>query len=135
VGQFLSAAEVDFGNPLLREYVLGNGELFVITKTAKADSFSVTFADSRGAHVAIDIPPIHQAVQGSLEVSAAADSSWVVKFSGSALLTFGFQCFQIGVLDGVISLTNVKAGAVIAAVETAVDPPVMLNSSGLLTVS
>ena len=115
VGNYLRDAEVDTGNLVLREYVLGNGELYLITKTAKSSSFTVKFESNSDTAVEVDVPVIQQAVGGNVKVTSVNATNSEITFEGTAKLTFAFQCFQVGVLDGNLALTSVKAGAIAAA--------------------
>jgi hypothetical protein len=134
VGNYLRAAEVDAGNLVLREYVLGNGELFLITKIAKSNSFTVKFADSSETGVEVDVPTIQGVVGGNVKVEGSGQKSSVLTFSGPAQLVFAFQCFQVGVLDGFLSLTSVKAGAVAAATLEGEGEPSLLQPTQLISI-
>lgn len=116
VGNYLKDAEVDAGNLVLREYVLGNGELFLITKIAKSNIFTVKFQSSSGTGVEVDVPVIKEVIGGNVKVEVGGENNSVVSFEGKTKLAFAFQCFQVGVLDGNLALTSVKAGAITAAV-------------------
>lgn len=48
VGNYLRNAAVDNANLILQQYVLGNGELFLVTKIAKYNKFSVKFEKGNG---------------------------------------------------------------------------------------
>ena len=135
VGNYLKNAEVDAANLVLREYVLGNGELFLITKTAKSNVFTVKFESSSGTAVGVDVPVIQQLVGGNVKVEASGENNSVVSFEGKTRLAFAFQCFQLGVLDGVLALTSVQAGAVTAAAGAAGESkPEALAAASLLDV-
>jgi hypothetical protein len=115
VGNYLRSAAVDAGNLILEQYVLGNGELFLITKIAKSKKFSIKFEKSNGVDAKVDVPAIQQIAGGKITVGASGDSKSTLSFEGATPLRFAFQCFQVGVVDGVLSLTSVQAGAVPAA--------------------
>lgn len=131
VGNYLRNAEVDAGNLLLEQYVLGNGELFLITKTAKSKKFSVTYERSTGVAAKVDLPVLQGLVGGDVKVEANGANNSVVTFEGKENLVFAFQCFRVGVRDGDLSLTSVKAGGAVFAV-SAGDRPVLLDAEGLI---
>jgi hypothetical protein len=121
VGNYLKDAEVDAANLVLREYVLGNGELFLITKVAKSNVFTVKFQSSSGTAIGVDVPVIKAVAGGNVKVDVGGESNSEVSFQGNTRLSFAFQCFQVGVLDGNLALTSVKAGAIAAAVPASGD--------------
>lgn len=116
VGNYLRDGHVDAGNLILQQYVLGNGELFVVTKVAKSKTFSVSYTRSGSSGVTVDVPALQALAGANVKVGASGASSSLVTFDGDTPLGFAFQCFQVGVVEGVLSLTSVKAGGVTAAV-------------------
>jgi hypothetical protein len=130
VGQYLRNAEIDAENPLIAEYVFGNGRLYLITRTLKSNKFRVEAKASMGGSVDIQVPKIKEVVGGNIEVSGEVSGSNAVTYEGKVALVFGFQCLDVGVLDGVLSLQNAAAGSV--AMDATVPQPVMLDSDGLL---
>jgi hypothetical protein len=55
----------------------------------------------------------------------------MVTYEGVVPLVFGFQCLDLGVRNGVLSLENTAAGAV--ALDADKDPPaVILDAEGLV---
>jgi hypothetical protein len=135
VGNYLRDAEVDSGNLILKQYVMGNGELFLITKVAKSNVFSVKFESSTGTAVEVDVPVVKEVVGGNVKVDASGEKNSVVSFEGPTKLSFAFQCFQVGVVNGDLALTSVKAGAVAAAMTGGgKSEPHLLDSTQLLDV-
>jgi hypothetical protein len=135
VGNYLKSADVDSGNLVLQQYVLGNGNLYLITKTAKSKKFTVQYEISNGVDAAVNVPVLNQMVGGNVTVNASGARSGSVSFEGTQDLVFAFQCFQVGVVDGVLSLTSVQAGGVYLSVDqTGGDKPAVLPSDGLLAV-
>ncbi len=135
VGNYLKDCQVDASNLILQEYVLGNGELYVVTKVARSKKFSVSYETKSGIGAKVDVPALQALVGANVKAGADAQSAWVVSFEGATPLGFAFQCLQVGVVDGVLSLTSVKAGAVTAAAgkDLTATPPT-LNPAGLLEV-
>lgn len=121
VDRYLSGAPVISSGPLLTEYVLGNGALFLITETIKSKRFTVKYETHDEVAAKVDVPVLQELVGGNVSVSTSSDTSGSVTYEGSKALTFGFRCLELGVLDGNLRLTAVKAGAVPLAVETTVE--------------
>lgn len=111
VSSFLRRTEIDRDSPLLEQYVLGRGNLYVITAVVRAQKFLVSAEARGGGGVSVDVSAIQGAVGG--DVSVAADTSRVgaVSYEGKERLTFGFKCFEIGVEDGVITMLNARPGS------------------------
>jgi len=110
IGDFLRDGEVDAGNLILREYVLGNGELFLITETTKANKFTVNYEIKRGVGAKVDVPVIQQLVGANVSVQSDKESASTVVFEGPDHLTFGFKCLKVEVGDGDLRLMNSRAG-------------------------
>jgi hypothetical protein len=134
IGNFLKNGEVDSENPILNQYVMGNGRLYVLTRTIKTNKFTVKAEDSGGAEVALDVPSIKEMLNGRVQVSAESDSAGTVTYEGPKHLTFGFECFEVGVEEGVLTMMSAKAGSVaLSSGATAARPdPVLLDPVGLL---
>jgi len=127
IGNYLKDGEVDAGNLILQQYVLGDGELFVVTKVAKSKKFSVSYEKKNSAGAKVDVPVLQSLAGANVSVSADSKNASLITFEGPTPLGFAFQCFQVGVADGQLSLTSVKAGAVAAATtgELAAQPPTL----------
>jgi hypothetical protein len=133
VGDYLRDGDVDADNPILQEYVLGNGELFTVIETVKAKSLSVKYEREDGVNAAVDVPVIQGIVGANVEVSTHASSTGTVTYKGQKQLVFGFRCFAVGVLDGDLRLTTSKAGAVPLAVgESSADAAIAADSTILV---
>jgi hypothetical protein len=111
VGNYLRDGDVDAGNDVLAEYVLGNGELFVITEIVKSKSFGVIYEREDGVAASVDVPEIQGLVGGAVKLETASGSTSTVTYTGQTRLVFGFRCFEVGVLDGDLRLTTSEAGA------------------------
>jgi hypothetical protein len=112
VDHYLTGAEINAAGPLLSEYVLGNGSLFVVTETIKARRFEVVYETREGVGARVDVPALQGLVGASVEVSAVSERAGTVAYAGARPLVFGFRCLELGVLDGELRLTTVDAGAV-----------------------
>jgi hypothetical protein len=113
VGNYLRDAEVDSGNVVLAEYVLGNGRLYLIVDGIKTKKLTVKYERSDGVAAKVDVPLIQQIVGAKVSVSAESASSGAITYEGSKYLTFGFRCLEVGVLDGELSLVSSKPGPVV----------------------
>lgn len=137
VGDYLRDSEVDADNPILHEYILGNGELYVVTQTVKSNQLSVTAETNDGSGVRLDVPAIQDALGGRVAVSRQGQSSTAITYSGTKKLVFGFKCFTVGLLDGRISLVATRAGSLALALSSlspASGPPALLSRHGLVEI-
>jgi hypothetical protein len=132
VGSYLRNGEVDADNLVLQQYVMGNGELFLVTKTAKSRRFTVKYEKRNETAASVDLPALQALASANVNVTAAGDSNSEVTFEGSSPLAFGFQCFRVGVVEGVLSLTTVQAGAIAAAVGNPAEKPQLLSDAGMM---
>jgi hypothetical protein len=115
IGDYLRDGVVDAGNIVLKEYVLGRGELFLITKTAKSKTFKVKFERKNGTAAKVDVPVLSNAVGGNIQVDASGESNSTITFTGPKPLVFGFECFRVAVKNGELGLVSVQAGNVVMA--------------------
>jgi len=133
VGSYLRDSEVDADNLILQQYVMGNGTLYLITKTAKSNKITVTYERSDGVAARLDVPVLQDVAGGNVEVDTSSAASGKITFEGDEDLVFAFQAFQVGVVDGVLSLTSVRPGGVFLAVDDPDgDRPVIFDTHGLL---
>jgi hypothetical protein len=133
VGEYLKNGDVNADNLILEQYVLGNGELFVISTIAKSKKFSISYERKNSVGAKVDVPALQALASTNVKVSVDAAGSSTVSFEGKTPLSFAFQCLQVGVVDGQLSLTTVKAGAVAAtAAADLKTPPPALGASGLI---
>jgi hypothetical protein len=58
-GGYLKGAHVDADNLVLKQYVLGNGQLFLITKIVKSTKFSVKYTKNGGVDASVQVPVVH----------------------------------------------------------------------------
>ncbi len=120
VDRYLTGAAVNADGPLLSEYVLGNGDVFLITETVKSSTFTVKYETHDDVEAKVDVPALQELVGANIDVSASTESSGSVVYKGSKPLVFGFRCLELGILDGDLRLTTVQAGAVPLAVAAGV---------------
>lgn len=134
VGNYLRDGAVDAGNLVLRQYVMGNGSLFLITRIVKSKKFTVVFERSNNVAASVNVPVIQNVAGGSVKIEADSQRSHVISFEGDRELTFGFKCFEVGVVNGELSLIAGKEGAVAlsAAPEPEKVPPVILREDALI---
>lgn len=112
VGQYLRQAVIDVGNPVLDRYVMGKGELFLITEVLKSRSITVRAERSQGGTAAIEVPVVQQIASGKLDVDVSQASTGVVTYSGEKALAFGFKCFRVGLEDGELQLSPMAPGGI-----------------------
>jgi hypothetical protein len=131
VGDYLREAQVDAANLILQQYVLGRGVLYLITRTVKSREFTVRYERKNQTDASVDVRVLKDLVGTNVEVEAAAERSSVISFSGRTPLVFGFQCFRVGVSEGDLALTSVRAGNVsLAADRNAAEKPDLLADEG-----
>jgi hypothetical protein len=114
--------------------VLGNGQLYLITKIIKSNKFTVKYTKNKGVAASVQIPVIQQALGGSVSLNTAGGSDATLTFQGASPLSFRFQCFQVGVKDGVLDMVSTKAGSVFGIAEASAPPEPTVFVSGLLEV-
>ncbi len=133
VGNYLRAADVDAGNLVLKQYVMGQGKLYLITKTAKSAKLTVSYERSDGVAASLDVPVLQSVAGGSLSIDASQASQGRITFSGPQRLVFAFQAFQVGVENGALSLSSVKPGGVfLKSAPSPAATPMLLDAEGLL---
>jgi hypothetical protein len=136
VGDYLRAGNVDVGNLVLKEYVLGRGRLYLITETIKTRSLTVTAEGKGGASVDLDVPAIKELLEGQVDVKAESERSSTVTYQGSDYLVFGFKAFVVGVSDGVLSLVSASPGHVALNSDNLADAatadPMVFDEGGLM---
>jgi hypothetical protein len=131
VGNYLRDADVDAGNLILQQYILGRGELYLITKTAKSRQFSVKYERKNGTAAQVDLEVLPKLTGGNVTVDSSKEVSGLLTFSGNTPLVFGFQCFRVGVANGELALTSVRAGNIaLAAGAAALEQPDFLADQG-----
>lgn len=136
IGNYLRSGVVDTGNLIIEQYVLGNGRLFVISRTIKTSKFTVQTEQDRAAQGGLDVPPIQSVANGHLKVDTSAVASGTVAYEGDKNLIFGFECFEVGVVDGKLSITSTRSGPLaLADGAPASVLPTMLGDGNLLNLT
>lgn len=135
IGNYLKEGVVDVDNLILRQYVMGNGQLYLITKTIKSNKITVKYERADGVEASVDVPAVKNLAGANVKVSTGSESSSTLTYEGKESLAFGFVCYEVGVDDGTITLEASKPGTVAAAVSsnTQDEEAAQLTESGLLT--
>lgn len=134
VGEFLKRGTVNADNPVFQQYVVGNGDLFLITETLKSKKFTVSASKKDGTEVGLDIPAIKELVGGNVAVTATSERTATVTYEGDNRVVFGFACFQVGIDEGVLSLVVHKPSEAMAlslATPEGGSGQVLIGSAGL----
>jgi hypothetical protein len=104
ISRYLSSGDIRADDPLFREYVLGNGDLYVITEVLSSKSLVVLFERSQGVGANLKVPAIHALSTATLEIETEVDEKHAVRYTGDSAVVFGFKCYAIGLLGGDLSL-------------------------------
>jgi hypothetical protein len=133
VGNYLRDGNVDASNPVLREYILGNGHLHLITETIRTKQLTVSYQRSEGVAAKVEVPVLQELVGGNVEVKMEAQAEGKVTFEGPDYLAFGFRCYEIGVDGPYLRMFASKAGAVPLAVDQSTTAEQLAETASLLT--
>lgn len=133
VGNYLRDGEVDAGNPVLREYILGNGRLFLIMETIKAKKLSVIYQRRFGASAKVEVPVIDRLIGSNVSVQGGGGSGSTITYEGQNYLTFGFRCFEVGVEGGELRIMASSPGAVPLAATDSTQEVELARSAAILT--
>lgn len=117
IGNYLRDGDVDADNPILREYVLGNGKLYVIHHVVRSDRLAVNFERQAGVAASVDAGQLQAAVGGQVSVDTSSASSGKIVFAGPTRVAFGFKCLQVILDDGALRLVAAQPGGVALAVD------------------
>lgn len=99
IGDFLSKAEVRWSHPILKRYLFGDGNLYVLTEVVQAPQINVSAYDAHKAAISLDVPVIQQIVGGSVSVGTEASGSSTVSYKGDQSLAFGFVAIELSAGD------------------------------------
>jgi hypothetical protein len=111
-GSFLTSGDLSKSNPTLVPWVLGRGQIYLVTEVAYSTHFAVRYEQSAGQAASVDLPALGELAGANVGVEAEKSESHVVSFKGKEPLAFAFKCFQMGYIDGRLALTMIKPGAV-----------------------
>lgn len=117
IGNYLRDGDVDADNPILREYVLGNGKLYVIHHVVRSDRLTVNFEREAGVGASVDAGQLQAAVGGSVSVDVSNAASGKIVFAGATKVAFGFKCLQIILDDGALRLVAAQPGGLALEVD------------------
>lgn len=131
MGQYLREAQIDSGNPVLDRYIIGKGQLYVITEILKSDSITVKAEGAAGSTAALDVPVIEKVAKGKIAIDLQNASSGIVTYTGPKQLTFGFKCFRVGIEDGEMKISAAAPNDVALAAGVGA-PEYALGSSGMV---
>jgi hypothetical protein len=135
VGEYLKGASVDSDNVVLKEYVLGNGDLFLVTDIIRSSSLTVSGEAKTGGALELEVPEIQQMVGGTINVKGDATSAKQITYQGPEPLAFGFICVHVGVEGGLLSVMSHKpteATSLSLRVPSSAGSSVLLSAPGLL---
>jgi hypothetical protein len=122
VGKYLTNQPVDTANLALKQFITGDGKLFVVTRVVKSNKFTVQFTNMFGVGVNVTVPPII-GVDGQVSVQVNNDNKSIVSFQGTQMLGFGFECYKLIVTGGQVTTMQIEgAGDVVAMIATGQKP-------------
>lgn len=116
IGNYLREGDVDADNPILREYVMGNGRLYVLYHVVRSDRLSATFEKSANVAASIDAGKLQGSIGGNVGVDVSNASSGKIVFTGPSKVAFGFKCLQIILDDGELRLVATQPGSLALAI-------------------
>jgi hypothetical protein len=123
ISRYLSSGDLRSDDPLFGEYVLGNGELYVVTETLSSKALIVLFERSAGVGASLDVPAIQALTTGALGVETGVGEKHGVRYTGDTAVVFGFKCYAIGLIDEDLSLVACPpSGAIALSFEESADP-------------
>lgn len=132
--RYLRSCAAHPGNPVLQQYVLGSGDLFLVTRAAKSRTFTVKYERRDHQAAKVNVPVLRAALGSNIQVSESGEPDTTLTVTGPAPLVFAFQCFHVGVEDGALSLVSLRAGGAAVGEETPVaESADLLTTSGLLS--
>lgn len=111
VSDYIGSGELNWDSVLFGPYLEGDGQLFVITEVATANSLTAHYERGHGTGAKVDLP-VHGLATAKVKVARDAGSAHVVTYTGQDAVAFAFKCFEFGIFDGRPKLLNVKAGGV-----------------------
>ncbi|WP_396903267.1 hypothetical protein [Mycolicibacterium sp.] len=111
-GAFMTAGDLSTSNPVLVPWVLGKGQIYLITEVAYSTSFAIRYERSNGQAATVEVPALGELAGLNVKVETKSNQSNVVTFHGKKPLAFAFKCFEIGYLDGKLAFSNLEPGAV-----------------------
>lgn len=95
IGDYLTSAAIRWDHPILKKYLFGAGNLYVLTEVVTSRRIGVTAYRSDNTALNLDVPVIQAAVGGSVSVGSESESSSTVTYEGSTDLAFGFVAIEL----------------------------------------
>lgn len=142
LGDYLTSGDIKWNHIILKKFLFGKGDLFVITSVVKSNSFAVESFGKKGAAVDVDVPAIKDLVKGELDIEYENEKKNMVSFAGDRSLVFGFQAVEFYADEDpdteelTLSFSTAKPGTI--ALESITPPdqltqqPVILNDGGAI---
>lgn len=128
IGDFLQRAQIRWDHPILKLYLFGDGNLYVLTEVVRSKALSVIAFDEHKASLALDVPVIQEIVGGKVKVGSEGSARTTISYKGDVELAFGFVAIELsageneeGELDLVLRPTKPGNVALSASAPTA-DP-------------
>ncbi|MDP9422427.1 MAG: hypothetical protein M3Q19_06275 [Pseudomonadota bacterium] len=128
IGNYLREGDVDADNPILREYVMGNGKLYVLYHVVRSDRLSATFEKGGSIAASVDAGKLKGSVGGNVGVDVSNAANGKIVFTGPTKVAFGFKCLQIILDDGELRLVAAQPGSLALAVGDEPEPGASLLS-------
>ena len=114
--RWLRQAKLDAQPWLVEDFVLGDGAVYVVTKTLRPWSLTVEFSLRNGGLVSAPQSELRAALGKNIRASTSGPAH-MISLQGSHPLVFGFQCYQMGVSEGMLCLMTAPNGGQSVAVE------------------
>jgi hypothetical protein len=95
IGDYLASAAIRWDHPILKKYLFGAGNLYVLTEVVTSRRIGVTAYRSDSTALKLDVPVIQAVVGGSVSVRSESESSSTVTYEGSRDLAFGFMAIEL----------------------------------------
>jgi hypothetical protein len=111
-GSFLASGDLSNRNPALVPWVMGKGQIYLVTEVAYSTRFAVRYEQAAGQAAAVRLGELGDLAGADVTIEASKSEAHVVSFEGNEPLAFGFKCFEVGYLEGMLALTSIKPGAV-----------------------
>lgn len=126
---------LDHTNPVIDDYFIGEGEVVVITRTLKADTFGVVAYDEEERRLGVDLTTQRRKLADA-GVEVSADARFKITFKGPVRLVFAFQGFRLHIDPRGLQVSDdvpPEFGMMTMAPLAAGGPrPVLLSRRGLL---
>lgn len=95
IGDYLAGSEIRWDHPILKKYLFGSGNLYVLTEVVKSKKIGVTAFRSDKTSLSVEVPVIQAAVGGSVSVGLESETTNTVTYEGPTDLAFGFVAIEL----------------------------------------